>query len=350
MVSFTEIARAIGENSEKGFTVDSCIPRYQSPVPLQKMSYCEKDTKNPFEKIAMKVQIVKLTPPTTLPPVSEKVKQESESESESESEVAIPLPTAVLSKKLEPTPTLSQKKIQVSETNTEVKEPSQTIAHVASTILPKLPYSKPKKAQDPICIGISYRDPMYEIASTSVKQTIEAEESRILESKIAELYKTEAGRSRGWTKTALEAFFQARAATGGNLGPKQAFVWSNIWTCKQASALLDFICLAKGIRLAVWNDTEKCIGIWPAADLSTSKQTPPLFHINKDGCEIQKTSVFVDGWKLRAALSVSHGLEKLSVDELNSLAERIGIMAQMTGKKSERVLSIAEARTAQRLR
>lgn len=219
------------------------------------------------------------------------------------------------------------------------------------------PTPPPKRTQkerphDPICIGICLRDPMYDIASQHVKQTIEVEESRILEQKIGELYKNESGRSRGWVKSALDTFFQPRSASGGSLPAKQAFVWSSIFTDKSVSALLDFLCLAKGVQLAVWNQAEHCVGIWPAADSrDESSKKPILLHYSAEGAPMpHKTSVFETGWSLRAALSVEHSLEKLTLDELASVAQKIGMNAEgLAKKKADRVRQIASEQTRLRL-
>lgn len=317
MVTFTQIAHAIKENKEKDFSVQSCIHKHPFTVECFQINSSVVLTKeDPFGKIGLRLTL-------TVPILKPAPGIVSEMESDSESD---PLPTPV--REVIPEPTV-QKKVQ------DTKE---------------YKYDKPQRQgrpQDPICIGISQRDPMYEIASPSVKQSIEAEEARLIEAKIAELYKSESGRSRGWTKTYLEAFIQPRVSTGGTLHPKQQFPWGSVFTDKQVSAALDFLCLAKEIRLAVWNDDERCVGIWPAADHSESKQSVSLYHVDKRGAPLQKTSPFEAGWCLRATLSVEHGLEKLSIDELDSLAEKMGI--ELSGKKTERVRTLASARTKQRL-
>jgi hypothetical protein len=319
MVTFTEIAHAIQTNTGRDFGVQSCIPRHQSEIERFSLIETHVAKEEPFSKIGLrrtpKESEIAPTPVPT-PTLKKIVPKQSPVESEQ-----IPTPVSIFKAepKVEPKP--------------ERKQESR--------------FESRGRPQDPICIAISQRDPMYEIASPLVKQSIETEEARIIEGKLADLYKSESGRSRGWTKSHLETFIQPRVASGGSLNSKQHFSWDKLFTDKQTSAELDFICLAKGIRLAVWNDAEKCIGIWPAADLSESKQTPPLFHVSNKGIPLSKTTVFEAGWTLRAALSVEHGLEKLSIDELDSFAEKMGI--ELSGKKSERVRTLAAARTKQRL-
>ncbi len=207
------------------------------------------------------------------------------------------------------------------------------------------------RSMDPITIGIGLRDPMYAIATPAVKQSIQAEEARLLEAKLAELYKSESGRSRGWVKTHLEAFLVPRAANGAQSHGKTVFDWSQLWTDKQVSATLDYICVAKGIRLAVWNDKTHEIGLWPAADSVTPRDGPtPLLHVSAQG-GTERPPASMDGWALRAPLSVEHALEKLTLAELESVATNIGLSAaSLTGKKADRVRTIASARMALRLR
>jgi hypothetical protein len=204
---------------------------------------------------------------------------------------------------------------------------------------------------DPICIGIEARDPMYSMATHNVKQSIECEEARAIEGQLAELYKSESGRSRGWTKTKLEEFLVPRAAVGGRVAAKQAFDWSKIWSEKTESAILDFLCLAKGIRVAVWNTAQNTVGVWPAADRTSVVKTPTLYHVSLNGAPISNKSIRdVLAANVIAPLSVEHSLEKLSLGELEDLAGRLGMTAAPIGKKTDKVRAIATFRTKQRLR
>jgi hypothetical protein len=193
---------------------------------------------------------------------------------------------------------------------------------------------------------------MYSIATHNVQQSLECEEARRLEARIGELYKEESGRSRGWVKTKLEAFFLPRAAVGSRVNAKDAFAWEKIWTDKEASAILDFVCLSKGIRLAVWKE-EKVIGLWPAADSSkvAASKDIPLIHVGNVGNVGNRNiaEAIQQGWRLVAPLSVEHGLEKLTLDELDGLAEKMGITIP-SGKKMDKVRALASARMALRIR
>ncbi len=214
---------------------------------------------------------------------------------------------------------------------------------------PSPPPSPPREPRgrpvDPLCIALEARDAMYAIANHTAKQSIEAEEARRIEGLIGKLYKEESGRSRGWVKTKLEAFMMPRAAVGSRIQPKDAFDWSKIWGDKEASAILDFICIAKGIRLAVWRDAEKVVGIWPAADQAASN--PTIFHVNAQGVPVPHRDILQSAYALKAPLSVENALEKLTIDELNSVAEKLGI-AEPAGKKVDKVRVLASHRMRMR--
>lgn len=211
------------------------------------------------------------------------------------------------------------------------------------------PAEENKRSMDPLRLGISERDPMYAIATPAVKQSIEAEEARVLESKLAELYKEESGRSRGWVKTHIEAFLIPRAANGAQQGTaKMVFDWAQLWTDKQTSAILDYLCMAKNIRLAVWKEEGREIGLWPAADSNRPSDTPPtLYHVTSAGVPLHRPGS-MEGWRLRAPIAVEHALEKLTLAELDNVGKSLGL-TDLVGKKGDRVRVIASARMAMRL-
>lgn len=199
---------------------------------------------------------------------------------------------------------------------------------------------------------------MYAIANANARLSIECEEARRIEGRLADLYKNESGRSRGWVKCKLEAFLQPRATQGGRCRGAGAatFDWAAIWTDKEVSATLDFLCLAKGIRLAVWNDATRTVGLWPAADASSDSRgtiTIPLYHCTATGVMLHadreaRTLPPPAGWSLVAPLSVEHGLEKLTLGDLESLAERMSLVLP-AGKKQDKVRFLASARMRMRI-
>ena len=256
----------------------------------------------------------------------------------SDSEESLPPPTRCIGSKTT-TPKVEQvvQPVDVSPVRSPATAPATTTARP----VPTLPI--PNRSRDPICIAVEQQDPMYAIATPNVRTSLECEEARRLEAMLDTLYKEQSGRSRGWTKTKLTEFLVPRAAAGGHVPAKAVFDWSAIWTQKEASALLDFVCLAKGIRLAVWK-SETEVGLWPAADKEGTK--PPLIHVGSTGMSLADRPM--SNIRMLAPYSVVAALEKLSVDELESVAEKMQVSLP-SGKKTEKAAFLASVRMRMRL-
>jgi hypothetical protein len=194
---------------------------------------------------------------------------------------------------------------------------------------------------------------------------MEIEEGQRLEAEMDAIYKSAGGRSRGWTKVALEAMIKPRAASGGDLyeldRAKKPFLWHVISEDKVMSAFLDFVCVAKRIRVAVWNEENHSIVLYPAADplhidvVEATPQQIPLYHMDITGrarrnMNNQDMVEFCDSnnWSLLPPESVLHSLRGLKLDELETVGKRLGMMA-VEGKKDDRVRAIAEFKTRARL-
>jgi hypothetical protein len=149
-----------------------------------------------------------------------------------------------------------------------------------------------------------------------------------------------------------------RASIGGDLfelqKAKLGINANDLFTCKETSALFDFLCLAKGIRCVVWKDSLH-FGLWPAAEPASLSKEPSLIHtsVNEvgelrlaNGCDtIEELFAWVDrtsgaGWT--PALSCLSILSTHTLDELKTAADAIGLI--LTGKKSEQIVQIAAAR------
>jgi hypothetical protein len=246
----------------------------------------------------------------------------------------------------------------VVHTAAPVVHPMPSAVPVMPNIAPPAAPSRSQKSKrpvDPLLLDMDTRDAMYEIASPVVRQEIEIKEAHRIESLLNTLYAAENGRARGWTKTHLAEFLKPRTISGGGggTGSRSAaapFDWSAVFSDKKLSAALDFVALAKGIRVAVWNPAEKVVGIWPAADRMDTTEAPPVYHVSVTGLLMpEKTSVFETGWTLRAPFAVEHSLEKLSLEELSNIAESLGLTAaELSGKKTDRVRLLATTRMIKR--
>jgi hypothetical protein len=222
-----------------------------------------------------------------------------------------------------------------------------------------------KHSIDPIVLGIGLVDPMYEGAPHTTRHNIEKEIAVKVESELDAIYKSNSGRSRGWTKVGLEAMIKPRCASGGDLKEldraKKPFIWALAQTDKCMSAFLDFVCCARRIHLVIM-DTEKHIGyLYPAADIlaDADGEKPadyPLFLVNNTGHPMfgirnsAELLAYVDknNWKVLPPHSVVHSLSGLKLDELESVGKRLG-MSVVEGSKAERVAAISAYKTRARL-
>lgn len=246
----------------------------------------------------------------------------------------------------------------------KVSAPTPAAAAVAKSELPTMKTREyMQKPIDPIIVGIEQAEPLYNGSSNQTKLRIECEEAQRIEGMINDLYKSQGGRSRGWTKCGLENFIKPRCASGGNIyeldKAKKAFVWQLLLSDKVLSSALDFLCVAKRIRIAVWFETEKLVIVYPAADYNgvmDSTLTLPIYHITSQGSirtGMKNAKDLVNFCKrmeyvLMPPYSVAHSLSTLTLDELESVGKKLG-MAEVTGTKAERVAKIASYKLAQRL-
>lgn len=215
-----------------------------------------------------------------------------------------------------------------------------------------------KTILDPIVIGIELQELLYMSAPRLTKHQFEVDEARRIEGLLSETYTHENGRSRGWTKTGLEHMIKPRCASGGDTKELErarvSFPWKCIRDDKLASAFLDFICVCKQIRVAVWDIESKIVALYPAADpLKKAKPAYPLYHISTNGelmigsenlIQICDSNKFV----LMPPLSVLKSLSGLTLDELGNIAKQVGI-DDITGTKAERVAKIAAYKVRSRL-
>ena len=217
---------------------------------------------------------------------------------------------------------------------------------------------------DPIVLGIEEIDILYNDVPKTIKKQKEIEEALRIEERIGELYKSQGGRSRGWTKALLELAIKPRCASGGDLyelkSSKSVFLWQMASSDKATSAVLDFMCVAKQIRVVLWNDETRQLLIFPAADYigEEMNKTIPLYNISNTGQRLKSglnsgpalvKFAEDEGWTLLPPHSVIHSLEKLTLAELASIGEKLG-MGVVEGSKVERIAAIASFKLKARLR
>lgn len=263
-------------------------------------------------------------------------------------------------------------------TQVDVVESSTPIATAVipptTNVFIPTPVIQPKKVEklnilkhtlDPIVFGIEMIDILYNNSPKASKRQMEIDEALRCEARIDELYKSQGGRSRGWTKTMLEAIIRPRCASGGDLHElkqaKSVFLWQVVKTDKSVSAFLDFLCVAKQIQVAIWDDDTKAITVYPAADYISDGSfgvVKGLYHVHHTGMIMRVGGVttgkdLVDyatthSWTLLPSTSVIHSLEKLTLADLESVGKKLG-MAMVAGSKVERIAAIAGYKLKSRL-
>ena len=251
---------------------------------------------------------------------------------------------------------------------TAVASPATVSAPVVAPVV--APVSKVAKLNilkhtlDPIIFGIENVDILYNDSPKASKRQMEINEALRCEARIDELYKSQGGRSRGWTKTMLEAIIRPRCASGGDLHElkqaKSVFLWQVVKSDKSVSAFLDFLCVAKQIQVAIWDDDSKSITVYPAADYigEGASGVKGLYHVHHTGAILRVGDVRTGKdlvsyaathmWTLLPSWSVIHSLEKLTLGELESVGKKLG-MAEVTGSKVERIAAIAGYKLKSRL-
>jgi len=243
--------------------------------------------------------------------------------------------------------------------------PPAPAASESPTIAARIP-ALTQTRLDPVAIGMADRDVLYAGAPRRTQHQMEIEEGQRLETELDSIYKSAGGRSRGWTKVGLEAMIKPRAASGGDLHEldraKKPFLWHVVSDDKVMSAFLDFICVAKRIRVAVWNEETHSVVLYPAADplavdavLDESHTVIPLYHMDVTGRARRNMTAGdlcafcnSNNWSLLPPESVLHSLRGLKLDELESVGLRLG-MSVVEGKKEDRVRAIAMYKTRARL-
>jgi hypothetical protein len=357
MVTWNELSALIQRNPSRSAALETFAPRASGLVEFVKLS----DIPVLPTKVAES--------PLVAPPAEGAARPEPVLEVETAVE---PIPVNTKTFVVSAPPPVLQTKVVKAPVQSE--ERGGEVPHAASHVI------------DPVVLGIENSDPLYVGAPARTRHTIEIEEAQRLEGCLDALYKSDAGRSRGWTKVGLEAMIKPRCASGGDLKEleraKKPFVWQLLETDKGHAAFLDYVCVAKKIRVAVWNTAVKKIVVYPAADATTSVVTAlekeeangwgaaagagggdetPLYNVDAEGHPMSGGAAgaakglleFCDAhpdWTLLPPSSVLHSLSGLTLAELESVATKLGMDATTLPKgKANQVQALAAHKLRARL-
>ena len=101
---------------------------------------------------------------------------------------------------------------------------------------------------DVVSFVLWVRDPLYRAAAPSLRRAMEVEEAQALLHGSEQAWSDQHGRSRGWVRKHLEEDLRARAS-GAEPAPD---AWEAVRTQRRAALLVDYVCVMRGIRVALW--------------------------------------------------------------------------------------------------
>jgi hypothetical protein len=127
--------------------------------------------------------------------------------------------------------------------------------------------------KDPVALSLWVRDPLYRVAAPAIRRSMEMEEAAFLLHSSETAWKQHNGRVRSWVRKHLEEDLRLRAG-GGDPAPD---AWEAIRTTKRAALLLDYICIMRGIRVALWWPDHKAVTVIP---LTGSAPTTTVSQLN----------------------------------------------------------------------
>jgi len=118
---------------------------------------------------------------------------------------------------------------------------------------------------DAVSFALWVREPLYRIAAGPIRRSMEMEEASWLLHASEAAWKQHNGRVRGWVRKHLEEDLRLRAG-GGSEAPD---AWESIRTTKRAALLLDYVCVMRGLRVALWWPDHKAVTVVPLTSSDT---------------------------------------------------------------------------------
>lgn len=129
---------------------------------------------------------------------------------------------------------------------------------------------------DAVSFALWVRDPLYRTASAGVRRAMEAEEATALLNASETAWRDHNGRVRGWVRKHLEEDLRGRS---GSADPAPDF-WESVRTQRRTALLLDYVCVMRSLRLAIWWPEHKTVTVIPAANAPNVLPTTPVSQLN----------------------------------------------------------------------
>ena len=128
---------------------------------------------------------------------------------------------------------------------------------------------------DVVSLALWISDPLYRAATATTQRLMEKEEASAL-LHVSEIeWKRLGGRVRGWIRCHLEEDLRERAAGGD---PKTD-AWISLKTTKRAAHLVDYVCMVRGLRVALWWPESKTATVFP---MTGGNLTKGIVQLNAD--------------------------------------------------------------------
>jgi len=112
---------------------------------------------------------------------------------------------------------------------------------------------------DAVSLVLWVRDPLYRVAGGAIRRSMEMEEAAALLHASEAAWKKHNGRVRGWVRKHLEEDLRLRA--GG--GDPSSDAWESVRSTKRAALLLDYVCIMRGLRVALWWPDHTAVTVVP---------------------------------------------------------------------------------------
>lgn len=119
---------------------------------------------------------------------------------------------------------------------------------------------------DAVSLSLWLRDPLYRVATQTIRRSMEMEEASHLLHTSETAWKQYNGRVRGWVRKHLEEDLRLRAG-GGDPAPD---AWDTVRTTKRAALLLDYVCITRSLRVALWWPDQKAVTVVPLTGPATN--------------------------------------------------------------------------------
>jgi hypothetical protein len=146
---------------------------------------------------------------------------------------------------------------------------------------------------DPVALSLWISDPLYRVAAPVTRRSMEMEEAAALLHASESAWKEKNGRQRGWIRKHLEEDLRLRSG-GGDPAPD---AWASIKTTKRAALLLDYICMMRSIRVALWWPEQTAVTVVPL----TGALSNDVIQLNCSSGRILtgpscETKIAAEGW------------------------------------------------------